>query len=87
MTYYQASPSAAPHRQIGHGDINKTIQQLLVNHLTLCPQRLPTKSRSEAQHCLAVPSALRHKKKKTIAPEPRFSGVEKKIQLPVTKSY
>ena len=34
-----------PHRQIGHGDINKTIKQLLVDLLTPRPQRLLTKSR------------------------------------------
>jgi len=34
-----------PHRQIGHGDINKTISQLLVDPLTPRLQRLPTKSR------------------------------------------
>ena len=32
-----------PHRLIGHGDINKTISQLLVDPLTPCLQRSPTK--------------------------------------------
>jgi hypothetical protein len=34
-----------PHHQIGHGDINKIILQLLGDFLTPRLQRLPTKSR------------------------------------------
>jgi hypothetical protein len=56
---------------------------------------LPTKSRSEAHHRLAVSSSLSQTTKK-VAPAPQFSGVQnqnkknkqtKIIQLPVTKSH
>jgi hypothetical protein len=58
-----------PHRQTGHGNINKIIYQLLVDHLTPRLQRLPTKSRSEAHHLLAVSSSLSQTTKK-VAPAP-----------------
>jgi hypothetical protein len=62
------------HRQIGHGDINKIILQLLGDLLTSHLQRLLTKSASDAHHRLAVLSSSSQTTKK-IAPTPRFSGV------------
>jgi hypothetical protein len=70
--------------------------QLLVDPLTWCLQRLPTKSRSKAHHRLVVLSSLSQTTKK-VAPTPQFSQVQnqkkqtnkqtKIIQLPVTKSH
>jgi hypothetical protein len=46
-----------PHRQIGHDDINKTIEQLLVDLLTPRLQRLLTKSclgRTSLFRCILI---------------------------------
>jgi len=63
------------HHQIGHGNINKIILQLLGDLLTPHLQRLPTKAASDAHHRLAVLSSSSQTTKK-IAPAPRFSGVQ-----------
>jgi hypothetical protein len=84
MNYYQASPSTVPHCQTGHGNINKIIYQLLVDHLTPRLQRLPTKSGSEAHHRLAVSLSLSQTTKK-VASAPQFSGVQKPKQKQTKK--
>ena len=64
-----------PHRQIEHGDINKTISQLLVDPLTLRLQRSPTKSRLRRTSSSRRPLIVVTNNQK-IAPAPRFSGVQ-----------
>jgi len=64
-----------PHRQIGHGDINKTISQLLVDLLAPRLQRLPTKSRlgrTSSSSCIVIFATNSQK----IPSAPRFSGVQ-----------
>jgi hypothetical protein len=54
-----------PHRQIGHGDIDKIISQLLVDLLTLRLQRLPTKSRlgrTSSSRCIVIFATNNQKK-------------------------
>jgi hypothetical protein len=68
-----------PHCQIGHGNINKTIAQLLVDPLTPRLQHLPTKSRLRRTSLSRRPLIVVTNNKK-IAPAPRFSGVQNKKQ-------
>jgi hypothetical protein len=65
-----------PHRQIGHGDINKTISQFVVDPLTPRSQRPPTKGRLRRASLSRRPliSVTNNQK---IASAPRFSGVQK----------
>ena len=64
-----------PHRQIGHGNINKIIWQLLGDLLTPRLQRLPTKSRLRCTSSSCRPLISSQTTKK-IAPAPQFSGVQ-----------
>ena len=64
-----------PHRLIGHGDINKTISQLLVDPLTPCLQRSPTKHHLRRASSSRRPLIIVTNNQK-IAPAPRFSGVQ-----------
>ena len=63
------------HPQIGHGDINKIILQLLGDLLTLRLQRLLTKSRLRCTSLSRRPLIFVTNNHK-IAPAPRFSGVQ-----------
>jgi len=65
-----------PHRQIGHGNINKTISQLLVDPLTPRLQRSPTKSRlrrtSSSRRPLIVRGCIDKNVRKNISPKLNF---------------
>ncbi len=54
-----------PHRQIGHGDIDKIISQPLVDLLTIRLQHLPTKSclgRTSSSRCIVIFATNNQKK-------------------------
>jgi len=65
-----------PYHQLGHGDIDTIISQLLVDLLTLRLQRLPTKSRlgcTSSSRCIII---LATNNQKIPSAQP-FSGMQK----------